>query len=270
MMKEMTAKELYAVLEEEFRPWECTEVFERIGLQFHNTDVVKKVYTATFASSEVLDQLEQRGASDCLLFTHHPVPQKEDLMKEYPPIPRNLVERLAANRITLFTYHIPLDRIGPWSVGINLAKAIGVTPEEEFYEQNQVNMGLICNSPYETVSELAEAIRRELGHDVKIYPYGEDKLPGGRIALMGGGASNPAIYEELRSKGINVFFTGMTTPAVPWISRIHEAAKEAGVTLIGGCHYSTEKYAPMAMVKFFEGLGMEAEFIEETPHLGEM
>ncbi|MBR4860573.1 MAG: hypothetical protein IKU09_00055 [Firmicutes bacterium] len=38
----------------------------------------------------------------------------------------------------------------------------------------------------------------------------------------------------------------------------------------GGCHYSTEKYAPMAMVKFFEGLGMEAEFIEEAPHLSEM
>lgn len=269
-MKEMSAKELYAVLEAEFRPWECTEVFDTIGLQYHNTDVIRKVYTAAFASAEVLDQLETRGASDCMLFTHHPVPQKEDLLKEYPPLPQELVDRLAANRITLFTYHIPLDRIGPWSVGSNLAKAIGVTPEEEFYEQNQVNMGLICGSPYETVAELAEAIRRELGHDVKIYPYGDDKLPGGRMALMGGGASNPAIYAELRRKGINVFFTGMTTPEVTWIARIHEAARAAGVTLIGGCHYSTEKYAPMAMVKFFEGMGMEAEFIEETPHLNEM
>ncbi len=269
-MKEMRAKELYAALEAEFRPWECTEVFDTIGLQYHNTDTVKKVYTAAFASFEVLDQLEQRGASDCLLFTHHPVPQKEDLLKEYPPIPDELVERLAANRITLFTYHIPLDRIGPWSVGLNLAKAIGVTPVEEFYQQNQVNMGLICGSPYETVSELADAIRGALGHDVKIYPYGDRVLTDGRMALMGGGASNPAIYEELRSKGINVFFTGMTTQNVPWIARIHEAAKEAGVTLIGGCHYSTEKYAPMAMVKLFEGLGLEAEFIEETPHLGEM
>ncbi len=269
-MREFTAQEVYDALAAEFRPWECTEVFDTIGLQYHNTDIIRKVYTAAFASAEVLDQLEQRGASDCLLFTHHPVPQKEDLMKEYPPIPRNLVERLAANRITLFTYHIPLDRIGPWSVGINLAKAIGVTPEEEFYEQNQVNMGLICSGPYETVAELAEAIRGALGHDVKIYPYGDEKLPGGRMALMGGGASNPAIYAELRRKGINVFFTGMTTPEVPWIARIHEAARAAGVTLIGGCHYSTEKYAPMAMVKFFEGMGMEAEFIEETPHLSEM
>ena len=268
-MKELTAKEIYEALEKEFRPWECTEVFDSIGLQYHNTDVIRKVYTAAFASAEVLDQLEERGAADCMLFTHHPVPQKEDMFQEYPPIPESIVERLRANRITLFTYHIPLDRIGPWSVGLNLARAIGVTPVEEFYEQNQVNMGLICDSPYRTVSEFADGIRRELGHEVKIYPYGEEALPDGRIALMGGGASNPAIYEELREKGIHVFFTGMTNPAVPWIGRIHEAAKAAGVTLIGGCHYSTEKYAPMAMVKFFESLGLEAEFLPETPVMDE-
>ena len=269
-MKEMTAKELYAALDAEFRPWECTEVFDTIGLEFENTETISKVYTAAFASAEVLDALEARGAHDCMLFTHHPVPQKEDLLKEYPPIPQELADRLAANRITLFTYHIPLDRIGTWSVGINLAKAIGVTPEEEFYEQNQVRMGLICSSSYQTVTELAEAIEAALGHPVKIYLYGEEELPGGRMALMGGGASNPAIYEELRTKGINVFFTGMTTKQVPWIARIHEAARAAGVSLIGGCHYSTEKYAPMEMVKFFESLGLEAEFIEETPHLNEM
>ena len=269
-MREFTAQEIYAALEAEFRPWECTEVFDTIGLQYENTENIRKVYTATFASGEVLDELERRGATDCLLFTHHPVPQKENLMKEYPPIPQELVERLAANRITLFTYHIPLDRIGPWSVGVNLAKAIGVNPFEEFYEQNRVRMGLLCDSPYESVSQLADAIAAVLGHPVKIYPYGDDMLTGGRMALMGGGASNPAIYEELRSKGINVFFTGMTTQRVPWIARIHEAAKAAGVTLIGGCHYSTEKFAPMEMVKFFQGLGLEAEFIEETPHLDEM
>ena len=270
MQNIMKAEEIYKALEEEFRPWECTEVFDTIGLQYHHTDVVHKVYTATFASEEAVAELERRGAENCMLFTHHPVPQKKDPFHEYPPIPQELVERLKARNITLFTYHIPLDRIGPWSVGINLAKAIGVTPYEEFYEQNQVKMGLLCDTPFTTVEELAAAIEAELGHPVKIYPYGDSQLKGGRMALMGGGASNPAIYEELAAKGINVFFTGMTRTDVPWIGKIHEAAKAAGVTLIGGCHYSTEKYAPMAMVKFFEGLGLEAEFLEETPQLAEM
>ena len=266
----MQAQDIYKALEEEFRPWECTEVFDKIGLQFHNTDEIRKVFTATFASAEVLDELERRGEKDCMLFTHHPVPQKEDMFKEYPPIPDEIVRRLQANRITLFTYHIPLDRIGPWSVGINLAKAVGITPYEEFYEQNLVKMGLLCDSPFSTAEELASAIEKELGHPVKIYSYGDSQLKEGRMALMGGGASNPAIYEELAAKGINVFFTGMTTPQVPWIGKIHEAAREAGVTLIGGTHYSTEKYAPMAMVKFFEGLGLEAEFIPETPIMEEL
>ena len=264
MGKIMAAQELYQALEEEFRPWECTEVFPTIGLQFQNTDMIRKVFTATFASSEVLDQIEAQGITDCMLFTHHPVPQKEDMFKSYPPIPGKLVERLRKKRITLFTYHIPLDRISPWSPGINLAKAIGVTPYEEFYEQNQVRMGLLCNSPYTTVTQFAQAVEQAVGHPVKVYPYGDEQLINGRIALMGGGASNPNIYAELREKGINVFLTGMSNPAVPWIGRNHQEAKANGITLVGGSHYSTEKYAPMEMVRFFRGLGLEAEFLPET------
>jgi putative NIF3 family GTP cyclohydrolase 1 type 2 len=47
-----------------------------MGLQFDHTDVVNKVYTAAFVSDEVMDQMEARGATDCLLFTHHPVPRR--------------------------------------------------------------------------------------------------------------------------------------------------------------------------------------------------
>ena len=265
MSKTMTAQAVYQALEAEFRPWECTEVFDTIGLQFHNTDTIRKVYTATFASFEVMEELERRGETDCLLFTHHPVPQKEDMFRSYPPIPDELVEWLAKSRITLFTYHIPLDRVSPWSPGTNLAKAIGLTPYQSFYEQNQVKMGLLCHSPFTTVTEFAAAVEKTLEHPVKLYPYGDQQLQEGKVALMGGGASNPNIYAELREKGVNVFLTGMTNPVVPWIGRLHEAAKAAGVSLLGGTHYSTEKYAPMEMVKFFRGLGLEAEFLPETP-----
>ena len=74
----------------------------------------------------------------------------------------------------------------------------------------------------------------------------------------------------LREKGINLFLTGITWPEIPWVARNHAAAKEHGVTLVGGTHYSTEKFAPMEMVKFFEGLGLACEFIPETPRLQEL
>ena len=270
MAKTMPAQEIYAALEREFRPWECTEVFSTMGLQFDNTDVVHKVYTATFVSREVLEVMEGRGDTHCLLFTHHPVSQKEDLMHDSPPVAQDIVERLKARNISVFNYHIPLDRVSPWSPGTNLAKALGVTPYEEFYEQNLVRMGLLCHTPFTTVTQFAQRVREVLGHEIRVYPYGDEQLMGGNIALMGGGASNPNIYAELREKGINLFFTGMSSPNIPFCARNHAAAKAAGVSILGGTHYSTEKYAVMEMVKFFEGLGLESEFLPETPNFEEL
>lgn len=266
----MKAQDLYNALEQEFRPWECTEVFDTIGLQFHNTDQVNRVYTATFVSDEVMDQLEALDAADCLLFTHHPVPQRKDLTRNSPPPSPQTVRRLKERRISVFNYHIPLDRVSPWSPGTNLAKALGLTPYEEFYEQNLVNMGLLCHSPYSTLSQLTEAAEKAFGHPVKAYPYGGEQLLEGKVAIMGGGASNSAIYAELREKGINVFLTGMTAPHIPWAARNHEEARKNGVSLVGGTHYSTEKYALVEMVKFFEALGLESRFLPETPNFEEL
>lgn len=157
-----------------------------------------------------MDLMEARDADHCLLFTHHPVPQKKNLTKDSPPPSPQLIERLKARSISVFSYHIPLDRVSPWSPGTNLAKVLGLTPYEEFYEQNLVRMGLLCHSPYQTLSQLARAAEQAFGHGVKVYPYGGEELRDGRVAVMGGGASNPKIYAELREKGINAFLTGMT------------------------------------------------------------
>ena len=270
MMTSLPAKEIYAALEREFRPWECTEVFSTMGLQFDHTEEVRKVYTATFVSDEVMDQIESRGDTHCLLFTHHPVSQKKDLTKDSPPLTEELVERLRKSCISVFNYHIPLDRVSPWSPGTNLAKAMGLTPYEAFYEQNLVKMGLLCHTPFATQTQFAQAAEQTLGHPVKLYRYGDEQLPGGKIALMGGGASNPNIYAWLKEKGINLFFTGMSSPNIPFCARNHAAAKAAGVSILGGTHYSTEKYAVMEMVKFFEGLGLESEFLPETPNFEEL
>ena len=266
----LPANEIYAALERAFRPWECTEVFSTMGLQFDHTDEVKKVYTAAFVSDEVMDQIERRGDTHCLLFTHHPVSQKKDLTKDSPPLTEELVARLRKSHISVFNYHIPLDRVSPWSPGTNLAKAMGLTPYQEFYEQNQVRMGLLCHTPFATQTEFARAAEETLGHRVKLYAYGGEQLPGGRIALMGGGASNPDIYAWLKEQGINLFFTGMSSPSIPWCARNHERAKAAGVSILGGTHYSTEKYAVMEMEKFFRALGLDSEFLPETPNFEEL
>lgn len=45
----------------------------------------------------------------------------------------------------------------------------------------------------------------------------------------------------------------------------HRIAKESKINVVGATHYSTEKFACMAMEDYFTGLGIEAEFVEGTP-----
>lgn len=263
----MDAKELYAALAVQFQPESCTEVFPIKGLQTDHCRQVERVYTATFASREVFDALERSDARRCVLFTHHPVPQRPVNASDYPPISKEDLALMRAREISLFSYHIPLDRNGPFSPGTNLVRALDATPREAFYFQNGVNMGLICDSPFHTAEEAADALGALLGHRTSLYPYGGSD---GSLAVMCGGSKDATICELLRAQGCNAFITGVTSLRAAICPPIHKAAQRAGVSLIGGTHYSTEKFAPMAMVDFFKALRLPCEFLPETPQLDEL
>ncbi|MDL2294238.1 Nif3-like dinuclear metal center hexameric protein [Ruminococcaceae bacterium OttesenSCG-928-D13] len=266
----MKATQLYEKLDAFFKPDECTEFFPKVGLQFEGTPEIDRVYTATFTGDSVFRALRQRDARRCMLFTHHPTPQREFPGGPVRFIPEEDLALLERSQITLFSYHIPLDRNGPYSPGNSLARAIGVTPYGEFYFQDNVYMGVLCRSGVTILQQLADALQAAVGHQVKTYPYGDAALEDGRLAIMAGGASNPDIFKELREKGINCFITGVTNPAADWVAPMHEEARRQGVSLIGGTHYSTEKFALMAMVSYFESLGLPAEFLPEEPLLEDL
>ena len=43
--------------------------------------------------------------------------------------------------------------------------------------------------------------------------------------------------------------------------------KKHKINLLGGTHYSSEKFASMEMCKYFTGLGLPSEFIDDEPDL---
>ena len=45
----------------------------------------------------------------------------------------------------------------------------------------------------------------------------------------------------------------------------HRIARESKINVVGATHYSTEKFACIAMKDYFSKLGVEAEFIEGVP-----
>ena len=265
----MDANELYGILADFFKPEKCTDIF-KIGLQYHNNDYIRKVYTSTFASRLSIEKVLDKKEKDIMIFSHHPVPQKLNENDSYPEIPTDLIERLKESKVSLFSYHIPLDGHNLYSPSYTLALALKLTPFDTFYYQNGVEMGQLCKGKYSDVNSLKSNLENLLGHLTSLHCYGGKKILNNQIAIMAGCAKNPDIYNELFEKGINTFITGVTNKEITWVPKIHEQAKANGVNLIGGTHYSTEKFALIYLVEYFENLGIPSEFIEEIPNMSDI
>ena len=89
---------------------------------------------------------------------------------------------------------------------------------------------------------------------------------------MAGGGNEAAVYPFLRNKGINTFVTGIGRQVKNYQPSVdvHNAAKENGVNILAGAHYSTEKFACMKMVEYFSQQGIAGEFIPDVPCLEDM
>ena len=107
------AEFLYDRLTEQFKPDRCTDIFDKIGVQEHNTDYISKVYTATFANPAVIENILSRGEEHVMLFCHHPRPPMPSLQEGYGMVPQELLDRMKAQQVSFFSFHIPLDVAGP-------------------------------------------------------------------------------------------------------------------------------------------------------------
>lgn len=265
---EKQATELYEELDCYFQPEEYQDLAVN-GLLADNCETVRKVYTATFSSSEVLKQLRQRNAEDCLLFTHHCGAQHPE---DTPPVYFSEAEKqyMKAHGISHYSMHLPMDQVNPYSPGVSLAKAMELTPYDTFFEEGGAVMGLVCTGLYENCTQVLKQAEAVVGHKCRLYRYGEEALADGRVALIAGGAEGTDIYGALRQAGVRLLLTGVGSKKADWFMPSHEAAAAAGVSILAAGHYSTECFAMREICRFFEERGIAAEFLPETPLLQDL
>jgi putative NIF3 family GTP cyclohydrolase 1 type 2 len=285
----MNAKKLYQKLEIDFKLGESADDWSRIdfdkefitenfrkrymGILADNAEKINKVYTAVFPSEKVMQEILDRGEQDVLLFTHHPVDWKiKPGQSPFVNFNRELLQKFKENKIAIYTLHTPLDRNGEYSTSVNFAKALGIMQTGEFAEYFGFLSGVLGKTDCGNISEMAKRFEKAIGHDVKIWNYGASEIRDNRVAVVAGGGTDAGILDEIVKLGINTFVTGITVcqnnyePSV----RAHEIAKKNGINLIGGTHYSTEKFACMKILEYFEAQGIPSEFIENDPDMGDL
>ncbi len=284
----MKAEKLYQNLEKDFDLAHCKDDWSQMdfndfisdnfkqrymGLLADNSKEIKKVYTAVFPSKEVINIILESGERDALLFVHHPMVW--DINNEEGPFKntdKGLLQKLKEKRISIYNLHTSLDRIGEYSTCVTLANAIQLENQKGFYEYFGHYAGIIGDTEMKNIKQLVEKIKSAVGHEVKLWQYGSDEINNQKVGVIGGGGTDIKALRELDEKGINTFVTGVTRPSKDFQPALeaHSFAEEKGINMIGATHYSTEKFACIAMVDYFKKLGLEAEFITDKPDFNDM
>ncbi len=284
----MKAKELYSRLDKDFEidklkdDWSFMRFNSYIhpdfkekymGVVLDNTNEIKKVYTATMPDLEILDILFEINQNDILLFSHHAMGY-DPTMEGFPfyDIPNDYLSLLKEKRISFYVLHSPLDKNGEYSTSVNLARHLDLEIVDEFIEYEGMKVGVICKTGIKTATELKEHVASSVGHEVKLIQHGDEEIRDGRTGIGAGGGSVDFVARELVELGINMYITGNTrhVPTHEFTEEFHRITKEEKINLIGATHYTTEKYACMAMLKYFEKLDLPAEFVEGRYYLEDL
>jgi putative NIF3 family GTP cyclohydrolase 1 type 2 len=282
----MKSNDLYRKLDTDFRLSEChdewsdygdarfvAQQFQQrfTGLFLDNTPEILQVYTAVFPSRSVLNEMYDREASEALLLVHHPMTWDIRLSPTvFQPIPMQDMEMLRQRRIAIYALHTPLDRNGPYSTSVTLAAALGLEVVEELnLEYFGVRPCVVGKTDCRTLDELSQRYTEVVGHRTSKYAYGEQTIRNGCIVVGAGGGNIPEVIQQVANRGGNVYITGIT--ALNDFSRpAHQLADENSISLLGGTHYSTEKFACMAICDYFKKLGLRADFLGDSPVLEDL
>jgi putative NIF3 family GTP cyclohydrolase 1 type 2 len=284
----MKAKVLYNQLEKDFvtpkikEDWYeymntrsdyiCENFKQRsMGLLCDFATEIEKIYTAVFPSTKVLEKILDDKICDSMLFLHHPLDWDLGKNPNNPFIEINpqLLEKFKERRISLFNFHYPLDNFGEYSTSKTLAEAIGIKIEKPFHECGGALCGVIGTTDCADIHKLNVKYSQAVGHETRLYQYGESKIIGNRVAVVAGGGNDCDSVNDVISEGVNILVTGVSLKN-KFTQSAHEAEKENGINLLGGTHYSSEKFACIAICKYFQKLGLPAEFIEDSPCLEDL
>ena len=242
-----------------------------LGLLCDFTDEINKVYTAVFPSDKVLTKIIDDGVTNAMLFLHHPLVW--ELGKKpgnaFHPIDVELLKKLKENRISLFNFHLPLDNYGEYATTKTLADALDIKIERPYNRYNGAVCGIIGTTCCKDVHELNEKYSQVVGHKTKLYQYGETEIVNGKVSLCAGGGNDLDVVKELIEEGVCVHITGISIEN-PYTFESHRLEKAYKINLLGGTHYSSEKFACIAMCKYFNRLGLQSEFVDDVPCLEDL
>ena len=228
---------------------------------------INKVYTAVFPSSKVMKEILAKKETDIMFFVHHPsIWNIRKAPEVFQQMDRKLLQQFKKRRISIYNLHVPLDNYGEYSTSVNLARVLGIKIKKPFAPYFGALCGVFGKTEFLTIQKLRRRLESVVGHKVSLYQNDIDEIKDKTVAVIAGGGNDINMLNEVAKEGVNTFVTGITI-LNDHSKAAHDYAKENKINILGGTHYSTEKFACIAMCDYFKKLRLPSEFIEDKPVL---
>ena len=238
------------------------------GLLVRSGVEVERAATCVFPSDAIVAALEPRT----LLFSEHPIAFDDDV-EGFAPLTRATFERLQGEEISFYHVHAPLDQHPEVSPSRLVAEGVPLTGLQEYFPIAEGIPGgaAIIGDTELSLDGLAERVRAYLGPEIPVDVLSGPRERAGRVAVVAGGGAERAILEASLERGCETYVTGnaATQCRLDFVQEsvrdFHVLADEADVAVVDATHYGLEKPPQLAMVGWFEELGLPAEFRPGRP-----
>ena len=237
-----------------------------MGLMLNFTDEIKNIYTTVFLSDKVLSRILNGNISNAMIFSHHPTNWGiKDHNGNYEAS-EEYISKLKDRNISIYVLHHPLDNFGEYSTCKTLADKLKIDIERPAFLYYGAMCGVIGRTDCETIKELHDRYSQTVGHRTSLYAYGNGHIQGDKIAICPGGGNAMFVINEMMDNNIKILITGVTIEN-DYSRETHEFEKNNAINVLGGTHYSSEKYAPIEICRYFSNFDLPSEFIDDDPDL---
>jgi dinuclear metal center YbgI/SA1388 family protein len=223
------------------------------GLQVEGRDEIRRVVTAVSACEELSQRAKELEADAILV--HHGL-----YWDGTPALLKGLMLRrvrpLIEGEISLFAYHLPLDRHAGLGNNILAARAFGLEEIVPFAQHRGLEIGFRGNfrQPI-SIGELALRCAEIYGQEPLVLGPGQEGRRVRSLGIVSGGAQRD-FYAAIDA-GCDAYITGEVSE---WVTNV---AREAGVHYLAAGHYATERLGIRALGEHLaEKLGIEAIFVD--------
>lgn len=223
------------------------------GLQIEGRDEVKRIITAVSACEALSLRAKEAGAD--VVLVHHGL-----YWDGQPALLKGLMLRrvrpLLEGEISLFAYHLPLDRHAELGNNILAARAFGLAEISSFAPHRGLEIGFRGRFPEPLgIAELARKCAAVYGQQPLVLGPGEAGRKVASLGIVSGGAQRD-FYAAIDA-GCDAFITGEVSE---WVTNV---AREAGVHYLAAGHYATETPGIRALGEHLaEKFGLEASFVD--------